>query len=109
MRINKTIFKDLYKNSDGAPNASARVLVAMTILKEGQGWSDEQMFENCNYNLLFRGALGLMNLDDAPPVALTYYLFRKRLVEYNKVVYRSTKAEIDARFIALGKHYRNLR
>ena len=84
MRINETIFKNLYKSSDGAPNASVRVLVAMTILKEGQGWSDEQMFENCNYNLLIRGALGLMNLDDAPPVASTYYLFRKRLVEYNK-------------------------
>jgi len=84
MRINETIFKDLYKSSDGAPNASVRVLVAMTILKEGQGWSDEQLFENCNYNLLIRGALGLMNLDDAPPVASTYYLFRKRLLEYNK-------------------------
>ena len=84
MHINETIFKDLFKSDNGAPNASIRVLVAMMILKEGQGWSDEQMFENCNYNLLTRGALGLMNLDDVPPVASTYYLFRKRLVEYNK-------------------------
>ncbi len=54
----------------------------MMILKEGQGWSDEQLFENREYNLLIRSSLGLMSLEDAEPVPSTYYLFRRNLVEY---------------------------
>jgi hypothetical protein len=64
------------------PNASIRIPVGMMILKEGRGWSDEQLFENCAYNLLIRSALGLMTLEDAEPVPSTYYLFRRNLVEY---------------------------
>jgi hypothetical protein len=84
MRIDESLFSVLYSNEKGAPNASIRVLVGMMILKEGQGWSDEQLFENSNYNLLVRSALGLMTLEDAVPVASTYYLFRRNLVEYAK-------------------------
>ncbi|MBV5343642.1 transposase, partial [bacterium] len=77
MRVDESIFKALYTEITGAPNASIRVLVGMMILKEGQGWSDEQLFENCNFNLLVRSALGLMTLEDSVPVASTYYLFRR--------------------------------
>ncbi len=84
MRVDESIFSLLYTELTGAPNASIRVLVGMMILKEAQGWSDEQLFENSNYNLLIRSALGLMTLNDAVPVASTYYLFRRNLVEYAK-------------------------
>lgn len=83
MRVDEGIFKVLYSSDNGSPNASIRVLVGMMILKEGQGWSDEQLFEECSFNLLVRGALGLMNLTDTPPAASTYYLFRKRVMDYN--------------------------
>lgn len=83
-KIVETIFSVLYDKKNGAPNASICVLVGMMILKEGQGWSDEQLFENCRYNLLIRSALGLFNLDDAVPAPSTYYLFRHNLVEYEK-------------------------
>ena len=85
MKIDETIFDVLFCNDNGAPNASIRVLVGMMILKEGQGWSDEQMFENCNYNLLVRSALGLLTLEDTVPVASTYYLFRRNILLYNKM------------------------
>jgi len=84
MRVDESLFSALYSNGKGAPNASIRVLIGMMILKEGQGWSDEQLFESSNYNLLVRSALGLMTLEDAVPVASTYYLFRRNLVEYAK-------------------------
>lgn len=84
MRVDESIFSVLYTKLTGAPNVSIRVLVGMMILKEAQGWSDEQLFENCNFNLLTRSALGLMTLEDAVPVASTYYLFRSKLIEYNK-------------------------
>lgn len=82
--INEQIFSVLYCKDNGTPNASIRVLVAMMLLKEGQGWSDDQLFENCNYNLLVRSALGLLTLDDTVPVASTYYRFRRNIVDYNK-------------------------
>jgi hypothetical protein len=98
MRIDESQFSVLYSNEKGAPNASIRVLVGMMILKEGQGWSDEQLFESSNYNLLVRSALGLMTLNDAVPVASTYYLFRRNLVEYAKEhevdLYRECQAQI---------------
>ena len=82
MRVDESIFSVLYAEGKGAPNASIRVLVGMMILKEGQGWSDGQLFENCEYNLLIRSALGLMSLEDAEPVPSTYYLFRRNLVDH---------------------------
>jgi len=98
MRIDESLFSVLYSNEKGAPNASIRVLVGMMILKEGQGWSDEQLFESSNYNLLVRSALGLMTLNDAVPVASTYYLFRRNLVEYAKEhgedLYKKCQAQI---------------
>lgn len=100
MRVDESIFSVLYTELTGAPNASIRVLVGMMILKEAHGWSDEQMFENCNFNLLTRSALGLMTLEDAVPVASTYYLFRRNLVFYNKEngvdLYKKCQEQITA-------------
>ncbi|MEI6901106.1 MAG: transposase [Bacteroidota bacterium] len=98
MQVDESIFSVLYVKGKGAPNASIRVLIGMMILKEGQGWSDEQLFESCEFNLLVRGALGLMTLEDSAPVASTYYLFRRNLVEYNKEhqvdLYKNCQAQI---------------
>lgn len=84
LRIDEAIFKPLYSSGMGAPNASIRVLVAMMILKESQGWSDSCLFEQCRFNILTRSALGLLNIDDALPVESTYYLFRKLVVEHER-------------------------
>ncbi len=56
----------------------------MLILKEGFGWSDEQLFEAIHFNLLVRRALGLLNLTDEVPVESTYYLFKQRVnIDYH--------------------------
>lgn len=83
-RIDESICKPLFTDQTGAPNSSIRVLIAMMILKEGKGWSDAELFEQGRYNMLVRSALGVMNMDDAIPTESTYYLFRKRIVEYEK-------------------------
>lgn len=67
----------------GAPNAPIRILVAMSILKEGFGCSDEDLFEKCEFDMLTRKAIGLVNLDTAAPSIDTYYLFRRRICEYD--------------------------
>ena len=75
-------FAGLFDEETGRPNAPIRVLVAMLILKEGFGWSDERLFEAIHFNLLVRRALGLLNLTDEVPVESTYYLFKQRLYRY---------------------------
>ncbi|MBN2738762.1 MAG: transposase [Spirochaetales bacterium] len=84
MRIDENIFRPLYCQDNGTPNASVRVLVAMMVLKEAEGLSDQKIFENCHFNLLVRSAIGLPNADDPVPTESTYYLFRKRIQEYAK-------------------------
>ena len=84
MRINKSTFSPLYCANNGTPNAPIRFLVAMMVLKEAQGISDEKLFEDCRYNMLIRSAIGLLNVDDSVPIESTYYLFRKRVNDYAK-------------------------
>ena len=84
IRIDESICMPLFTVHTGAPNSAIRVLIGMMMLKEANGWSDEQLFEQGRYNLLVRSALGLMNTDDALPTESTYYLFRKRVVDYEK-------------------------
>lgn len=83
-RIDESIFKVLYSEKMGAPNASISILVGMMVLKEANGWSDLQLFEQCRFNLLVRSALGLFNLSDEVPTDSTYYLFRQRIHQYNR-------------------------
>lgn len=82
--IDEDIFKPLFPQGkkSGRPTASIRILVAMSVLKEGFGCSDEDLFEKCEFDLLTRKALGLISLSDVPPSLDTYYLFRRRLCEY---------------------------
>ena len=70
-RIDESLFKVLFSNGMGAPNASITTMIGMMILKEAFGWSDARMYENSRFNLLVRSALGLLNLNDALPAEST--------------------------------------
>lgn len=83
-RLDEEVYSVLFCENNGRPNASLRVLVGMMILKEGNGWSDEQLFEECRFNIKVMLALGYMNLDEDVPVESTYYAFRKLLSVHNE-------------------------
>ena len=83
-RIDEDIFSPLYSKDNGRPNASIRILVAMLILKDGNDWTDEQLFEACNFNILVGYALGLSNLSDNAPSEATYYNFKVALLKYEQ-------------------------
>ncbi|MFH1050603.1 MAG: transposase [bacterium] len=83
-QVDESIFSVLFDKEMGAPNVSVRTVLSMMVLKEGFGWSDSQLFEQCHFNLLVRGAIGLVNIDDKVLAESTYYLFRKRVHEYCK-------------------------
>ena len=82
-QIDEMVFMPLFKKGNmGAPTASIRQLVAMSILKEGFGCSDEDLVEKCDYNLLTRKALGLVRMEGEASFIDTYYLLRRRICEY---------------------------
>lgn len=81
-RVDELVFEPIF-NKGGRPNAPLRILLGMMVLKEGNGWSDEQLFDNCRFNIRCMRALGLCNIDDDVPVESTYYEFRRRLAEHN--------------------------
>ena len=83
-RIDETLFKVLYSQDNGRLSASIRVMIGMMILKEGNGWSDEQLFDSSRFDLRIMLSLGLLNIQDDIPTESSYYLFRKRLVDYKE-------------------------
>jgi len=82
-RVDEAVFEPLF-NAGGRPNAPLRVLIGMMVLKEGNGWSDKQLFDHCRFDLRCMRALGQFNIEDDVPVESTYYELRRRLNEYQK-------------------------
>lgn len=83
-RIDEGIFRVLYSDKMGAPNASVRVLVGMMVLKESFGWSDAELYDHCRFDITVRRALNIDALDEDVPVESTYYLFKNRIYDYEK-------------------------
>ena len=81
-KVDEDLFRMMFAADVGRPNAPIRQLVSMMIIKEGFGWSDADLFDQCRFNVLVMGALGLMNLTDEVPVESTYYLFKQALYAY---------------------------
>jgi hypothetical protein len=82
VRISEEPFAILYSEEDSRPNAPANVLIGADLLKTGFGWSDAELEENMQFDLLVRYALGLNNLNQEVPVLRTLYNFRRRVREY---------------------------
>ena len=80
--IDESIFACLFDKDNGRPNAPIRQIISMMILKEGHGWSDRELFENINFNLLVRSSIGLYNLNDTAPCEATYYNLRRAIYIY---------------------------
>lgn len=83
-RIDESPYSALYNEKQGRPNSSVRVLIGMMILKEGNGWSDAQLFEESRFNLKVMYGLGFTNLDEDVPVESTYYEFRSLIHSYKE-------------------------
>lgn len=82
-KIDESTFKPLFKESRmGAPTKGICRLVAMMIYKEGCGCSDAELEQRVDFDLQLRYALGLFSLSDQAPSIDGYYMFRRRLVEY---------------------------
>ena len=78
-RIDEKIYAPLYADEPSRPNIPVNVLVGLEMMKDGNGWSDAEMYENYCFNIQVRYALGLRNLDEGHFDMRTTYNFRQRL------------------------------
>ena len=87
-KIDEEIFKPLFPEGkkSGRPNASIRILVAMSVLKEGFGCSDEDLFEKCEFDLLARIGNFIMEMLAAFPATSPAYDLLQRLFDEQYVV-----------------------
>ena len=69
MRIPEERFAILYSKTDSRPNAPINVLVGGDMLKDGFGWSDEELERRLQFDLQTRYALGLDNLSQSVPTS----------------------------------------
>ncbi len=81
-RLNETPFSGLYADCPSRPNYPVNVLVGLEYLKAGNGWTDEEMYDEFCYDLQVRYALGYRQLGDGEFDLRTLYYFRERLSRY---------------------------
>ena len=83
-KIPEDMFSVLYCEDNGAPNANVRLMVAMRIIKEGGGYSDQELFQFMRFDHLMRCSVGLMSLEDGIPTESTYYKFFAAICAYKE-------------------------
>ena len=81
-RLDETPFAVLYADCPSRPNIPVNVLVGLEYLKAGNGWTDEEMFDEFGYNTQVRYALGFRQLGEGDFEPRTLYYFRERLSRY---------------------------
>ena len=82
-RIDEGAFSVLYSDEPSRPNIPVNVLIGLETLKGGNGWSDEELYDEYNYNLQVRYALGYHDFREGSFELRTLYNFRQRLSKYN--------------------------
>lgn len=81
-RLNENLFEVLYSDLPSRPNVPINVLVGLEYLKAGNGWTDEEMYDNFCYDIQVRYALGYRQLSEGYFDLRTLYYFRERLSRY---------------------------
>ena len=81
-RIDETAFAVLYADIPSRPNVAVNTLVGLEFLKAGNGWTDEELYDNFCYDIQVRYALGYRQLGEGDFDLRTLYYFRERLSRY---------------------------
>ncbi len=81
-QIDEAPFAVLYAEEDSRPNVPVNVLVGLEVMKAGNGWTDEEMYDAFCYDHQVRYALGYRSLGEGHFELRTVYNFRRRLSEY---------------------------
>jgi hypothetical protein len=82
LRIPEDRFAILYDPDPSRPNVPVNVLVGLDIIKEGCGWSDQELYEHFLFDMQVRYALGCDNFGEGDFDLRTLYYFRKRVSQH---------------------------
>jgi len=111
-RIDESPFSILYSDQPSRPNIPINVLVGAEMLKAGNGWSDEDLYDELQFNLQVRYALGLRDINLVPFDLRTLYNFRQRLSRHmqetgenllEKVFVQVTDEQLDSLKLKTGQ------
>jgi hypothetical protein len=80
--IQEEDFRVLYSDKVSRPNAPVNCMVSALILKQKYNWSYEELFEQIEFNILTKTALGLDSIDDIPFDDATLFNFQNRIKDY---------------------------
>ena len=83
-RVDESVFASLYSDKASRPNTPVNLLVSLEFLKAGRNWSDEEMYNQFQFNLQVRYALGLHSFDTGQFELRTVYNFRRKLAKHQK-------------------------
>jgi hypothetical protein len=97
-RIPEKISTVLFSEVDSRPNAPINILVGGDMLKSGFGWTDDELEEHMNFDLLTRHALGLDELGQEAPTLRTVDNLRRRVREYAKKTSINLYEQVFAQF-----------
>jgi hypothetical protein len=81
-RIDEGPFAELYADCPSRPNVAVNTLIGLEFLKAGNGWTDEELYDNFSYDIQVRYALGYWQLGEGDFDLRTLYYFRERLSRY---------------------------
>jgi len=81
-RIDERLFEGLYSEETSRPNAAINAMVSALILMKLRNWTYEELFENMQFHVLVRIALGLNDLETMPFCMATLFNFQNRLNDH---------------------------
>jgi hypothetical protein len=111
-KIDEAPFAVLYADCGSRPNVAVNMFVALEFLKAGNGWTDEELYDNFSFDIQVRYALGYRQLGQGDFDLRTLYYFRERLSRHmqetgvnllNQVFEKITDAQLKAFQIKTGK------
>lgn len=80
--IKETEFEDMYSTLPSRPNYPVNILFGSLILKHMRNWTFEKLFENVEFNLLTRTALGLNDFNEETFSDTTLFNFINYISDY---------------------------
>lgn len=81
-RIPEKLFAPLFSDLESRPNAPINIIMGAEILKTGFDWTDEELEDHLEFDLLTRHALGLDEVGQEAPTIRTFYNLRRRVREH---------------------------
>lgn len=80
--IDEDIFSDLYSDKKSRPNSPINSMVAALLFQNRRSWTYDELFNNLRFNLLFKMAIGLDDLETIPFCQATLFNFQNRLNDH---------------------------